>query len=69
MERGAVIVLMRKGQLKQWQNKVPGLGDYDNLILLRNPQMPAVSPKNCDAGDYERVVAAIQQAGMKKERS
>jgi hypothetical protein len=62
MERGAVIVLMRKGRLKQWQNKVPVLGDYDNLILLRNPQMPAVGPKNCDAGDYDRVVAAIEQS-------
>jgi hypothetical protein len=64
MERGAVIVLMRSGEgrLKQWQNKVQGLGDYRKLILLRNPQMPAVSPKNCNAGDYERVVAAIEQA-------
>ena len=48
IEGGAVIVLMRKGQLKHWKNNVPGLGDYDKLILLRNPQMPAVSPKNCD---------------------
>lgn len=62
MERGAVIVLMRKGRLKQWQMELPGLGDYHNLILLRNPQMPAVSPKNCDDGDYERIVAAIEQA-------
>jgi len=68
MERGAVIVLMRKGRLKQWENKVPGLGDYDKLIVLRNPQMPAVSPKNCDAGDYERVVAAIEQ-GERERRT
>jgi hypothetical protein len=69
MERGAVIVLMRKGQLKQWQKKVPGFGEYDKLILLRNPQMPAVSPKNCDAGDYERVVAAIEQGERERRTS
>jgi hypothetical protein len=62
LERGAVIVLMRKGRLKQWKSKVSGLGDYANLIVLRNPQMPAVSPKNCDAGAYERIVAAIEPA-------
>jgi hypothetical protein len=66
MERGAVIVLMRRGKLKHWKENVPRLGDYDKLILLRNPQMPAVSPKNCDVGDYEKVVAAIEKA--EKER-
>jgi hypothetical protein len=60
IERGAMIVLMRKGQLKHWMRKVSGLGDYYKLILLRNPQMPAVSPKNCEAGDYERIVSAIE---------
>jgi hypothetical protein len=69
MQRGVVIVLMRKGRLKQWANNVPGLGDYDKLILLRNPQMPAVSPKNCDAGDYERVVAAIEQEERERRTS
>lgn len=62
MERGAVIVVMRKGKLKHWKNNIPRLGDYNKLILLRNPQMPAVSPNNCNAGDYEKVVAAIEQA-------
>jgi hypothetical protein len=69
MERGAMIVLMRKGRLKQWQNNVPGLRNYGNLIVLRNPQMPAVSPKNCDEGDYEKVVAAIDAAEMKRRNA
>ncbi len=69
MERGAVIVVMRKGQLKHWNTNVPGLGGYDKLILLRNPRMPAVSPKNCDTRDYEKVVAAIEAAEMKRRNA
>ncbi len=65
VERGAVVVLMRKGRLRRWQERVPELRDYDNLVLLRNPQMPSVSAKNCDAGDYERIVDAIKQAEAK----
>jgi hypothetical protein len=60
--RGAVIVLMRKGKLGIWKEKVRGLSGYSNLVILRNPQMPAISPKNCDKGDYEKIVTAIEQA-------
>ena len=62
-----MIVLMRRGQLKHWKDNVPRLGDYDKLILLRNPQMPAVSPNNCDAGDYEKVVDAIRAAEKRRK--
>jgi hypothetical protein len=60
VERGAVIVLMRKGQLRHWEAKVPELKDYRNYVVLRNPQMPAVSRFNCDPGDYDKVVHAIE---------
>jgi hypothetical protein len=66
VERGAMIVLMRKGQLKHWRNKVGELDGYANLIVLRNPQMPSVSPRNCEVGDYDRVVAAIEAAESKR---
>jgi hypothetical protein len=66
VERGAVIVLMRKGQLRLWQEKVTGLTGYRNLIVLHNSQMPAISPKNCDPGDYEKVVQAIEEAEVKR---
>jgi hypothetical protein len=60
MERGALIVLMRNRRFA-WQEKVPRLCDYGNLIRLRNTQMPAVSPKNCEnEGDYEKIVRAIE---------
>jgi hypothetical protein len=52
---------MRKGQLRRWLDKVPTLKDYRNLVVLRNPQMPAVSCNNCDPGDYEKVVHAIER--------
>jgi hypothetical protein len=62
VERGAMMVHMRKGQLRRWRDKVAELEGYDKLILLRNPQMPSVSPRNCDVGDYDRIVAAIEAA-------
>jgi hypothetical protein len=61
-----MIVLMRKGQLKRWQEKVTELNGYGNLIPLRNPQMPSVSPRNCEVGDYDKVVAAIEAAERKR---
>jgi hypothetical protein len=65
VERGAVIVLMRKGQLGRWQEKISEVEGYRNLIILHNPRMPAVSPRNCDPGDYDKVVRAIEEAEMK----
>jgi hypothetical protein len=62
VERGAVIVLMRKGQEKWWREKVPELQDYHSFLRLRNPRMPAISPNNCDSGDYERIIDAIERA-------
>jgi hypothetical protein len=69
VERGAVIVLMRKGQLKRWQDKVSGISGSGNLVLLRNPQMPSVSPGNCEVGDYEKVVSAIEVAETKRRKA
>ena len=69
VERRAAIVLMRRGQWKWWRDRVPGLDGYRNLVVLRNPQMPSVSPKNCEPGDYERIVAAIEQAEMKRRQA
>lgn len=66
VERGAAIVLMRKGRLKQWLDKVPSLIAYDKLVLLRNPQMPSISPKNCEEGDFEKIVDAIRQGKGRK---
>lgn len=65
VRRGAVIVLMRKGKLGLWHGKVSELTRYHNLVLLRNPQTPAISPNNCDSGDYEKVVRAIEAAESK----
>jgi hypothetical protein len=59
--RRAVVVLMRKGKWKWWRDRVPGLDGYENLVVLRNPQMPSVSPTNCEVGDYEKVTNAIEQ--------
>jgi hypothetical protein len=69
VERGAMIVLMRKGQLKHWRIKVSNLDGYANLIPLRNPQMPSVSPRNCEVGDYDRIVAAIEAAETKRSEA
>lgn len=65
VKRRAVIVLMRKGKLKRWQDKVKELIGYDKLVVLRNPQMPSISPGNCVEGDYEKVVSAIKNRKTK----
>ncbi len=69
IERGALIVLMRKGQLRRWQDKVSELDGYNNLIVLRNPQMPSISNRNCEVGDYERVLKAIEAAEMNRQKA
>lgn len=66
VERGAIVVLMRKGQKRLWQEKVKGLAGYDNMVILRNPQMPAISSRNCEPGDYEKIVAAIEGSDAAK---
>jgi hypothetical protein len=69
LKRGAMIVLMRRGQLERWQEKVTELNGYGDLIVLRNPQMPSISPRNCKAGDYEKIVDAIEAAEMKRREA
>ena len=53
---GKLIVVMRS--LKLWVRLVPELETYGNVITLRNPLNPALSPANL--GDaYGRLVAAV----------
>src|SRR5262245_3868197 len=58
MERGAVIVFMRKG--RAWLDAVPELGRYHSRYEVKNFQNPAISCENC-AG-FEKVVQAIEAA-------
>jgi hypothetical protein len=66
IDRGAIIVLMRKGKRELWTSKVPELESYDGFVVLKNPQNPSISPKNCRKGDYEKIVAAIKAVETKK---
>jgi hypothetical protein len=60
-QRRAVVIVMRKGKLRWWQDKVKELTGYDRLVLLKNPQNPTISTGNCREGDYEKIVAAIKE--------
>jgi hypothetical protein len=62
VERGAMIIVMRKGKLKWWREKVKGLKPSDRLVVLKNPQNPTISPGNCGKRAFEKVVAAIRRA-------
>jgi len=42
-----------------------GLNDYDNLVVLKNPQNPTIIAKNCENDAYQKVVAAIEAAQNK----
>jgi hypothetical protein len=66
IQRRAMIVAMRKGKLKWWYDRVEGLKGYENLVQLMNPRTPTVSPGNCEVGDFEKIVAAIERARAKK---
>jgi hypothetical protein len=48
IDRGAIIILMRSKRL--WLEAVSQLHGYSRLFELRNPQNPAISPRNCPQG-------------------
>jgi len=56
---------MRKGKLKLWMSKVQKLNDYDNFVVLKNPQNPTIIAKNCENDDYQRIVTVIEAAQNK----
>ncbi len=55
--RGSLVVLMRAK--RQWLGAVPELESYPQLLELKNPQNPTVSPGNCPDG-YSRIVHVIK---------
>jgi hypothetical protein len=65
MERGAVIVFMRKG--RAWLDAVPELERYHSRYEVKNFQNPAISRENC--GGFEKVVQAIEVAETKRRES
>jgi hypothetical protein len=56
MMRGAMVVVMRGARL--WFDAVARLREYERLVVLRNPQNPVVTPRNC-GDDYARIVACL----------
>ena len=67
VKRNAVIVFMRPGKAWLWLEKVSGLEGYARLFRVNNPQMPAISPRNCDGFDV--ILEAIQSAEAKRTKS
>jgi len=63
VKREAIIVLMRPGKKKEWEQAVPILKGYGRLFPVENPQTPAISRRNC--GGFEMVVEAINAAVAK----
>jgi hypothetical protein len=62
VQRRAIVIVMRKGKLRWWKDKVKELNGYDGLVLLANPQNPTISRGNCCKTDFDKVVAAITAA-------
>jgi hypothetical protein len=62
IDRRAIIVVMRKGKLDLWKHKVRELVGYEAVVVLRNPQNPTISPKNCYVGDYKKITSAIKSS-------
>jgi hypothetical protein len=59
VERGAVVVLMRRRTRLAWFGAVPGLQEYRRLFEVAFPLNPVISPKNCRG--YQEVVRAIRE--------
>lgn len=51
MKRNALIIQMRNR--KEWQKMNPHLGSYNHYYMLKNPQNPAISERNCPDGFAE----------------
>jgi hypothetical protein len=58
MARGATVVIMR-GQ-RDWEVSVPGLQDYERLVIPHSFRSPAISEGNCGRDGFERIVAALE---------
>jgi hypothetical protein len=56
IDRGKTVVVMR-GR-RYWVEAVPELDAYP-CIQIRNARNPTLSPKNMEAGDFDRIVAAL----------
>lgn len=57
IEREAVVVLMR-GR-RDWEVAVPALSDYPYFVALSNPRSSTISPGNCGAEGFQRVLSAL----------
>lgn len=58
MTRGATVVIMR-GQ-RDWEVSVPGLRDYERLVVPHSFRSPTVSERNCGPKGFERILAALE---------
>ncbi len=58
MEKNAVIIFMRSRRI--WEEYVPELARYPNLLSLRNPRNPTFSEKNLPG--MTRVIRAMESA-------
>jgi hypothetical protein len=57
IKRHALIVAMRSA--KRWKAAVPALASYGNYSELRNGRNPAISPRNCAEGVFNRIIRAL----------
>jgi hypothetical protein len=57
MKEGRLIVMMRSENL--WIETIPQLQNYQNLIILNNPQNPSISPGNMSPPDWQKILNII----------
>ena len=59
MKRNALIIQMRSKRV--WQRVIPALSNYPRYFVLKNPQNPTISEKNCPDGFPEIVRVFTKQ--------
>ena len=60
IKRGALVVAMRSR--RRWESTIPELNGYRNYFGIKNPQNPTLSPGNCPADGFARLLAGIEDA-------
>jgi hypothetical protein len=57
LDRGAQVVILRSW--KRWIEAVPLLRKSDNVLVLRTPRSPYLTPKTLGDDGFERLVRAL----------
>lgn len=57
IEKGLPVIILRSR--RYWEELVPELVNYENVVVLRNPRNPTLSPKNMGESNFEKLLQTL----------